>query len=171
MKKYFIICLIILINLFSNSCSDNSYVVKENTSLETEDTSMLIIDLKGAIRLPNVYTVKTGTILYDLINLAGGFDVDADVNSVNLALVLKENQMIQIPYKKTSSDESSSNLININTASLSELCTLPGIGTAKANNIISYRNNNGYFVTIEDIKKVNGISEGLFSKIKEYICV
>ena len=81
--------------------------------------------------------------------------------------------MITIPYKieNESNNNDSSGLININTASVNELCTLPGIGTSKANNIVNYRNSNGYFITIEDIKKVSGIGEELFNKIKAYICV
>lgn len=170
MKK-FILFFIIIGLLFISSCGENNYVI--NTSLQTnvESNKTLIIDLKGAIRLPNIYAVKEGTILYELIKLAGGLDKDADVSNVNLALVLKENQMISIPYKKSIENNNTSSLININTASVESLCTIPGIGTAKANNIINYRNNNGYFITIEDIKKVNGISETLFNKIKEYICV
>jgi competence protein ComEA len=132
---------------------------------------MLIIDLKGAIKLPNIYTVKEGTILYELINLAGGLDVNADVSNINLAAVLTENQMITIPYKKVNNNSQTSDLVNINTATVEELCSLPGIGTSKANSIINYRMNNGFFITINDIKKVSGIGEELFNKIKEYICV
>ena len=61
--------------------------------------------------------------------------------------------------------------VNINTASKKELMTLSGIGEAKANDIINYRNNNGLFKSIEDIKKVNGIKDGTFNKIKDSITV
>lgn len=170
MKKILLAILAFLFIFILHSCSEDSYIINHNQQ-ETIESSMLIIDLKGAIRLPNVYTVKEGTILYELINLAGGFDINADTSCVNLALVLKENQMIQIPYKKLDNEVSSSSLININTATKEELCTLPGIGSAKATNIINYRTNNGYFITIEDLKKVSGIGEELFNKVKEYICV
>ena len=169
MKKILLLLITFLIIFILHSCNDDNYIINNNQQ-EIIDSSMLIIDLKGAIRLPNVYTVKEGTILYELINLAGGFDINADTSSVNLALVLKENQMIQIPYKKLDNEMSSSSLININTATKEELCTLPGIGSAKATNIINYRTNNGYFITIEDLKKVSGIGEELFNKVKEYIC-
>ncbi len=62
-------------------------------------------------------------------------------------------------------------MININTASREELMTLPGIGDAKADSIISYRNENGRFNSIEDIMKISGIKEGAFEKIKSYITV
>ena len=162
MKKYIII-LMLLLCFCSLSCDENSYIIN-NTPPISETSNMLIIDLKGAIRIPNIYTVKEGTILYELINLAGGLDDDADVTKINLALTLHENQMITIPYKikTTENKENQSSLININTATLDELCTLPGIGTSKATSIIEYRENNGFYISIEDIKKVNGISEGLF---------
>lgn len=167
-----IIVLLMFMCFFNSSCDDNSYIIN-NTVPNFETSNMLIIDLKGAIRIPNIYTVKEGTILYDLITLAGGLDSNADISNINLALTLHENQMIMIPFKKEVSDnlETTSDKININTATLDELCTLPGIGTSKATNIINYRNSNGYFIKIDDIKKVSGISEGLFNKIKEYICV
>ncbi len=62
-------------------------------------------------------------------------------------------------------------LVSINTASVEELMTLPGIGEAKAQDIINYRNDNGLFQTIEDIKNVSGVGDSLFAKIKDYITI
>ena len=170
MKKIFFIFLILSFILTFSSCKEEEYIFNQGVNNESNVT-MLIIDLKGAIKLPNIYTVKEGTILYELINLAGGLDVNADVSNINLAAVLTENQMITIPYKKVNNNSQTSDLVNINTATVEELCSLPGIGTSKANSIINYRMNNGFFITINDIKKVSGIGEELFNKIKEYICV
>lgn len=170
MKKIFYIFLILSFILTISSCKEEEYIFNQGVNNESNAT-MLIIDLKGAIKLPNIYTVKEGTILYELINLAGGLDVNADVSNINLAAVLTENQMITIPYKKVNNNSQTSDLVNINTATVEELCSLPGIGTSKANSIINYRMNNGFFITINDIKKVSGIGEELFNKIKEYICV
>lgn len=170
MKKIFFIFLILSFILTISSCKEEEYIFNQGVNNESNVT-MLIIDLKGAIKLPNIYTVKEGTILYELINLAGGLDVNADVSNINLAAVLTENQMITIPYKKVNNNSQTSDLVNINTATVEELCSLPGIGTSKANSIINYRMNNGFFITINDIKKVSGIGEELFNKIKEYICV
>ena len=170
MKRYLCLLLILLFICLNVSCNEDNFIVSSAPSYN-ETSKMLLIDLKGAIRLPNVYTVEEGTILYELIKLAGGLEANADVSKINLAFVLSENQMITIPYKIESESDNSSGLVNINTASVDELCTLPGIGTSKATNIINYRNSNGYFITIEDIKKVSGIGEELFNKIKAYICV
>jgi competence protein ComEA len=121
--------------------------------------------------IPNVYKVKEGIMLYELIALAGGFTSNADVSNVNLVMILTENQMIIIPEKRHSSANQESDLVNINTATIQELTSLPGIGTAKATTIITYRESNGYFITIDDLKKVSGIGEELFNKIKSFICV
>lgn len=85
---------------------------------------------------------------------------------------LKNNVSI-ITSETNPSDSSSSNntLININIAGVTELMELPGIGETKANNIISYRESNGYFKTIEDIKNVNGIGDSTFEQLKAYITV
>ena len=171
MKKNLCLLFVILLIFINCSCKEESFIINSTTSNTSESSRMLIIDLKGAIRVPNVYTVEEGTILKELIILAGGLEDNADVSNINLALVLNENQMITIPYKKESINNDNSTLININTATVEQLCTLPGIGTSKANNIINYRNSNGYFITIDDIKKVSGIGEELFNKIKAYICV
>ena len=81
--------------------------------------------------------------------------------------------MIIIPEKKVVGEENSvkDSLININSATLSDLCTIPGIGVAKANSIINYRDEHGLFINIAEIKNVNGIGDELYNKIKEYICV
>ena len=173
MKRIYIILILFVMLFYLVSCQTNNDNLLSVPSYDdfTGEKSTILVDLKGAINFPNVYEIKIGTILYELINLAGGLDTDADVSNVNLAMILKENQMISIPYKKNIINNENSSLININTASLETLCTLPGIGTSKANNIINYRLNNGFFITIEDILQVNGIGEELFNKIKDYICV
>lgn len=171
MKKVLVV-LISIICIFSLcSCSQNEYLSDTPVPNISPSSNMLLIDLKGAVMMPNVYKVKEGIILYELIALAGGFTSNADVNNVNLVMILTENQMIIIPEKRHSSANQESDLVNINTATIQELTSLPGIGTAKATTIITYRESNGYFITIDDLKKVSGIGEELFSKIKSFICV
>lgn len=171
MKKVLAV-LILFISVFSLiSCQESEFVDDPSVIPLSPSSQMLLIDLKGAVSLPNVYMVKSGTILYELITLAGGFTSNADVSNLNLVMILTENQMITIPSKKDMSSSQNSNLVNINTAGISELTTLPGIGTAKATTIIAYRETNGNFVTIEDLKKVSGIGDELFNKVKDFICV
>lgn len=170
MKK---IILILLLSLLLCSCSSNTmYEITDNDdNIESTVKKQLLIDLKGEVKYPNIYKVNEGTTLYELVLFAGGFTVNANVDNINLVSILTENQMIIIPAKKTLSSSTINSLININTANISELLTLPGIGTSKAQNIINYRSQGGYFNSIEDVKKVNGIGEELFAKIKDYICV
>ena len=112
----------------------------------------------------------------------------ADISRINLAYQLKDGQKIYIPSIHDDEElptiqndagnnilipdtPTTSNLININTASQLELESLSGIGTSTATKIIEYRNKNGDFQQIEDIMKVNGIGEAKFDLIKDYICV
>ncbi len=147
---------------FSNNYNENStnYVSSSN----------ILIDLKGEVIRPGIYSIKEGKTLYDVIILAGGLKDTADLSNINLSEVLTKNCMKQIPslYQDTTTNN---NLININTASISELTTLNGIGTSIAQKIIDYRTNNGPFNEIEDIKNVSGIGENVFNKIKDYITV
>ena len=113
--------------------------------------------------------------------LAGGFTDDADQNHLNLAQFLQDGQQIYVNTVEETQMEGllvddspksqSDGLININTASVQELKKLPGIGESKAQSIISYRENTGVFTSIEQIKRVEGIKEGLFQKIKDKITV
>ena len=113
---------------------------------------------------------------WDALEAAGGFAAEADRNAVNLAEPLTDGQKLYFPEKgeweQTGSDQASSDgRININTADAAQLCTLPGIGTSRAEAIIAYRKQNGAFATVEEIMKVSGIKEGAFEKIKDRITV
>lgn len=135
---------------------DGGEIIKEKTQI--------IVDIKGAVMFPGIYAVDEGSLLIDVVNLAGGFLNNADVNSINYAMVVENNQMIVIPIIN-----SSSNLININNASLDELMMLPKIGKAKAENIINYRMKIGKFTSIEQLKNVDGLSDAIFEEIKSLV--
>lgn len=146
-------------------------------SIETEDNIIVddnnvitdyLVDVKGAVLYPGIYVIKSNAILQDVVNLAGGFLSNADTSKLNLAKKISNNEMIIIPF---SSQTDQSGLVNINTASLEELMTIPKIGQAKAQAIIDYRNTSGPFFTIADIKKVSGISDVIYQQIKTYICI
>ena len=106
--------------------------------------------------------------LYDLIKLAGGFTENADIESINLALLLTDQMKITIP-SILDEQETKIKKININTADLTLLMTLNGIGEVKAQAIIDYRMKHGPFKTIEEIMKVKGIGLKTYEKIKDYI--
>ena len=103
---------------------------------------------------------------------------DADLQQLNLADQLTDGQRIYVPAEgetaadpEYTEDKTSNGLVNINTATAEQLQTLPGIGQAKANAIVAYRENNGNFSSIEDLRKVPGIKEGVFGQVQSLICV
>ncbi len=155
-----------------------------DTSAEENKKNQIVVEIKGAIKNPNVYWIDEDSIVEDLINKAGGLNEDANINSINRAEKLKNHQLIVIPDNNNNENDNvnvnilgsnnnnlSSNLIDINTADEKELDSLPGVGPSKAKDIISYREKNGGFKSIEDIKNVKGIGESSFEKIKDKITV
>jgi len=154
---------------------------KETVELESE----VFVDLKGAVKYPGVYEMPSDSRLIDVIEKAGGFTQNADSNTVNLAQVLTDQMMIYVgeigeklptvnqynsPFEG-GGENSDSLSININTADLTELMELKGIGEAKAQNIVTYREDNKVFETIEEIKEVSGIGKGIFEGLKDDIVI
>ena len=141
--------------------------------------------ITGEVKEPGVYHVQEGSYIYELIELAGGFTEDAAEESINLAGKLSESIHIHIITKDEFENRSIeylssdthvnnsglNNLVNINTANVSELSSLPGIGEAYANRIINYREENGLFTNIEDIKLVPGIKDSKYSQLRDLIRV
>lgn len=162
----FVIC---CITVSLTSCQEDVSFASGG-SIVNNNHDDIIVDIKGAVAFPGVYTIKEGSLLIDVINLAGGLIENADIKNINFAMTLSSNQMIVIPVKTNLSDEiKENNLININTSDVDELTVLPGIGEVKAQNIIDYRNQNGMFTSVEQLKNVSGISESLFEKIKTLV--
>ena len=126
------------------------------------------IFISGAIENPGVYELPPNSRIEDVIAMAGGFSAGADSDAVNLAAFIKDGMQIDIPLQ---GEIEVSNKVNINTASISNLDSLPGIGPTTAQNIIDYRNKNGLFNSIEDIQGVLGIGVTTYEKIKNQITV
>ena len=103
--------------------------------------------------------------------MAGGLDEEADADAVNLAMEVIDAQQIRIPYIGESINTPEDKLIDINKADVNELCTIPGIGESRAGAIIEYREANGGFKDIEELKNITGIKDATFNKIKPYVCV
>ena len=143
----------------------------------------MVVDVSGAVPRPGVYDLPDGSRVKDAIQAAGGFLAQADKATINLAAPLEDGQKLEIPFLSgleptpvafSSSDNESvvaAPLININTATLEELDTLPGIGPTIAQNIIDYREMNGPFLAIEDIIFVEDIGPNTFELIKDLITV
>jgi competence protein ComEA len=173
-------------NLALNSPSNFS----ENNIAEKIEVPSVIIHISGAVKNPGVYQLKSTDRVVDAVKIAGGITERANPDAINLAALLKDGQKIIIPYKISnqvtvesdknisknieevySSSSSPSDQININTADDNILQSLPGIGPVLSKRIIDYRNQNGLFEVIDDIKDVSGIGEKKFEGIKDLICV
>ncbi|MGX7109411.1 ComEA family DNA-binding protein [Facklamia miroungae] len=183
----------------SNQLVEEVIDIEVTTSQElvTTITNDLYVDIKGAVKRPGVYQLQIGSRLIDLIEKAGGFDDDAEQNSLNLALLLEDQMMIHVYTESdwqavmssdqeeraqrtlaTNNDFASLDeqneaepLININSADQSELETLPQIGPAKAQRIIQYRQDHGSFTSCEGLLEVSGIGPKTFEGLKDYITV
>lgn len=156
-----------------DTVSEFTFSQVESTSGDSKVT--LCVYVCGAVNTPGVIYLDEGSRICDAIKEAGGIKGDADINVLNQAEKITDGQKIYVPLKGENyiayADEPKSSLININTAGVNELLTLPGIGESKANAIIAYRNDNGGFKKIEDIMNIGGIKEAAFNKIKDNICV
>lgn len=141
----------------------------------------IVVHITGAVPRPGVYALPKGARVQDGISAAGGFLAEADKEGINLARPLDDGEKLEIPYAAGFSPviptpeltpfASTSDLIDINTASNFELESLPGIGPTTAQKIIDYRDANGPFLSIEDIINVPGIGPTTFDRIKNLITV
>jgi len=141
----------------------------------------IVVHITGAVPRPGVYALPQGARVQDGISAAGGFLAEAEKTGINLARVLEDGEQLDIPFIEGASPviptvppeimTSSTELININTASSIELESLPGIGPTTAQKIIDYREEVGPFFSIEDIINVPGIGPGTYERIKDLITV
>ncbi len=146
------------------------------------------VHISGAVHNPGVYELPLESRVQDAIQVAGGFTKDAQQEGINLAAKLQDGDQVRVPAQRTSTSspardstsqtadqqsltQSTSSIVNINTASQDELETLPGIGPVTAQKIIEYRQTNGDFSSIEGIQKVSGIGPATFDKIEALITV
>ena len=180
---FIIFCIMVIIRKRELKDNDINYKVNKEDIIVNNDKineeEYIYVDIKGEVINPNVYKIKKGLRVIDVINLAGGLTEESDTSNINLSKIVTDEMVIVIKSKNNEEvyidsdvdiNNNNNQLININTCTIDELLTLPGIGESKANNIIEYRKKNK-FNTINDIMNVSGISESLFNKIKEYIKV
>ncbi len=172
--------------------SENDITGDAAVSAETEmpDSAEICVYICGAVNAPGVYRLPAGSRVYEAVAMAGGLRADADAVYVNQASPLSDGEQITVytieeaaafgtaaPVTAGGGAGSAGNSaeaagkVNINTAGAAELETLNGIGASRAQDIISYREANGSFQTIEDIMKVSGIKQSLFDRMKDRITV
>lgn len=155
------------------------------SNLEPEQ---IIIDVKGAVKYPGVYTLSENQRIIDAIEAAGGYHEEANPVLINHAQKLQDEmviyipkigedasealeQLVQISSANAPNSSNSTGKINLNKATESDLTQLPGIGPSKANAIIQHRTEHGNFKTSEDLKQVTGIGDKTFEQLKDLIDV
>ena len=180
--------------------SENISSVEENINEEIVgneqakiEGEVVVVHIIGEVNNPGVVTLPEGSRIIDAINKAGGKTEEADLSKINLAYIVEDGTQIYIPRINENLNQvnlitdgagigviiNDSNLeenevevkVNINTANKEKLETLPGIGETTAQKIIDYRESNGKFKTIEDIKNVSGIGDAKFESLKDKITV
>lgn len=184
-----------------DSSSSNSNEANKLTNKSEKDVGVkeITVYISGQVAKEGVVTLSSDKRLADAVEKLGGLTKNADTNNINLAMKLEDEKHYIIPKEgeviQNNSDLSqvasntdtnnqynnnSNNLaksvsqgskININTADLKQLDDIPGVGEATANKILSYRDENGEFKSIEEIKNVNGIGDKKFENMKDLICV
>jgi len=145
---------------------------------ETSTQRTLPVHIVGAVANPGVYYLYEGSIVLDVLNMAGGPLENADTSVTNLAARISDGMKIVIYTREQveegdyiSEETDRISVVNINYADKGMLMTLPGIGESRAEAIIAYREKNGRFNDISEIMNVSGIKEAAFEKIKEYITI
>ena len=157
---------------------------------EEDFEEFLYVYVCGEVESPGLYKLSALSRAMAAVEAAGGFTENAGRNSLNLAQILTDGSMIRIPTLEEEKNgtvseitesgsipassgavtsENGENRVNINTADSETLCTIPGIGEAKAKEIVRYREQNGLFASPEDLMNVPGIKSGTFDKIREYV--
>ena len=180
------------VQLNENKNSNKGVLQKGNEEVSNKQANIpaqektIVVEIKGEVKKPDVYTLNENAIVKELIEAAGGLTENAELSNINRAKKLQNHELIYIANKNDANKEMSNissevksnnnkvqvengKKVNINTATLEDLKTLNGIGDSKAKSIIEYREQNGGFKSIEDIKNVTGIGEKMFERIKEQI--
>ena len=155
---------------------DTSDAGTASGSGDTSDAEICVY-ICGAVHEPGVYELPEGSRVHEALDMAGGMTEEAAAYALNLARIAVDGEQIYVPDAEEIQGQSIlsgsgyEKKVNINTASMEELMTLTGIGEAKAESIIRYREENGGFQSIEDLMEIGGIKEGVFEKIKDDITI
>ena len=193
--KYNLVAVICFLSIFLAACSNRDKVLEFAAEQDTEvqmaeertdeqsavasegTTGTIYVHVCGAVNNPGVVELPESARVIDALQAAGGLREDGAEDYVNQAAGLEDGEQLYFPTidevqaLREAENIAASGLVNINTADEELLCTLPGIGEAKAQAIISYREENGNFSTVQDIMNVPGIKQSAYEKIYDRIVV
>lgn len=182
------ICLIsILFLLMCAGCGNASeselFIEEEPDIIVVEkkvEAEVIVVEIKGQVLRPGVYTMEQGARLNDLMSISGGPTGSADLKNVNLAMKILDGESFYIPSEDEDAPEvlvsgagegTGSKKIDLNAATREELMSVTGIGPSTADNILAYREENGRFNSVEDLLNVNRIGEKTLEKIRPFFMV
>ncbi len=158
----------------------DAVALDEGTLAKAETPRSITVYVTGEVKKPGLVTLTEGQRVADAVNAVGGVIETADIDHVNMAAFLEDGMQVRVPERIGRDADHPQNApigknkegqINLNTASEKELQELPGIGPAMSARIIEYRETNGAFQNIEDIKKVRGIGNAKFEKLKDKVTI
>ncbi|HFR3707947.1 TPA: helix-hairpin-helix domain-containing protein [Streptococcus suis] len=168
----------------SEQTSNSSELVEETSTEVSEESSQLVVDVKGAVAKPGLYTLEAGARVNDAVEAAGGLTSQADPKSINLAQKLSDEAVVYVASKdeyisvvasttasSAISPEGNESKVNLNTATEADLQTISGIGAKRAADIIAYREANGGFKSVDDLNNVSGIGDKTMESIRPYVTV
>ena len=194
-KKYAVMTVFFLISAsFLFGCGNKDSAVPEteeflfsaeeeksdHTSQKSEERKKVFVYVCGEVQASGVYELEQDSRVFEAIAKAGGLTENAAAEAVNQARVVVDGEQIYVPsldevkgagVVSEVTERTDDGKININTAEKEELMTLTGVGEAKAQSIIAYREEHGGFQSIEELMQIEGIKEGVFNKIKEDITI
>ncbi|HEM2901663.1 helix-hairpin-helix domain-containing protein [Streptococcus suis] len=165
--------------------TEQTDLVEETSTEASEESSQLVVDVKGAVEKPGLYTLEAGARVNDAVEAAGGLTSQADPKSINLAQKLSDEAVVYVASKDEnisvvastttssamSQEEKNTSLVNLNTATEADLQTISGIGAKRATDIIAYREANGGFKSVDDLNNVSGIGDKTMESIRPYVTV
>lgn len=170
----------------SSSYKDEKSNKSNEISQAETDDQLVTVDVKGAVKKPGVYQLQSNSRVHDALEKAGGMTEEADLKSINQAQKLSDEAVVYVakvgenavdvttsaPASATSgTGQAKSALVNLNTATEADFQTISGIGQKRAQDIIAYREANGRFKSVDDLKNVSGIGAKTLEKLKEYVTV
>ncbi|HFI0452975.1 TPA: helix-hairpin-helix domain-containing protein [Streptococcus suis] len=169
----------------TEQASSSSELVEETNTEESKEASQLVVDVKGAVAKPGLYTLAAGARVNDAVEAAGGLNSQADPKSINLAQKLSDEAVVYVASKDEnisvvasttassamSQEGKNTSLVNLNTATEADLQTISGIGAKRAADIIAYREANGGFKSVDDLNNVSGIGDKTMESIRPYVTV
>ena len=184
-KKSLLILLVIALavlggTMYGSYAGQQAITLDEGTRDKTSVPRSVVVYVTGEVKKPGLVTLTEGQRVADAVNAVGGVIETADIERVNMAALLEDGMQVRVPerigrdatpVKNASVGKTAGGQINLNTASEKELQELPGIGPAMSARIIKYRETNGAFQSIEDVKKVRGIGDATFEQMKDKVTI